>query len=68
MTSLAMEHIPLKSAYLCQDCDCIGNCATQCPACASTVLLSLSAVLNREAMEAEAIHATQFAFEPAMAA
>lgn len=48
MISPTMEHIPLKAAYLCQDCECVGNCATQCPACASTALLSLSAVLNRE--------------------
>ena len=49
MISPTMEHIPLKVAYLCQDCECVGNCATHCPACASTALLSLSAVLNREA-------------------
>lgn len=41
-------HVPLTSAYLCQDCNSVGNCSTQCPACASTVLMSLSAVLNRE--------------------
>jgi ferredoxin len=41
-------HFPLTSAYLCQDCNSVGNCAMQCPACASTVLLNLSAVLNRE--------------------
>jgi hypothetical protein len=43
-----MQHIPLSSAYLCQDCGCIGNCATQCPACASSVLLGLAGVLDRE--------------------
>ena len=43
-----MEHIPLSSAYLCQDCDCVGNCATQCPACASVVLLGLAAILDRK--------------------
>jgi hypothetical protein len=53
--SRTMEHIPLKAAYLCQDCECVGNCATQCPACASTSLLNLSAVLNREGGPA-AIH------------
>lgn len=41
-------HIPLASAYLCQDCNSVGNCAMQCPACASTVLLNLAAVLDRE--------------------
>jgi hypothetical protein len=48
MTYPMMQHIPLKSAYLCQDCDCIGNCAEQCPACASAVLLNLSGILDRE--------------------
>jgi hypothetical protein len=48
MTYPMMQHIPLNCAYLCQDCNSIGNCATQCPACASTVLMSLSGVLNRE--------------------
>lgn len=48
MTSPMMEHIPLQSAYLCQDCEAVGNCATHCPACASTALMSLSAVLNRD--------------------
>ncbi len=43
-----MQHIPLASAYLCPDCNCIGNCAGQCPACASPVLLALANVLDRE--------------------
>lgn len=46
-----LQHIPLTSAYLCQDCNSIGNCARQCPACASEVLMSLSGVLNREVHE-----------------
>ena len=41
-------HFPLASAYLCQDCNSVGNSAMKCPACASTVLLSLSAVLDRQ--------------------
>lgn len=48
MTSPMMQHIPLASAYLCQDCECIGNCATTCPACASRALLALACVLNRD--------------------
>lgn len=44
-----MQHIPLASSYLCPDCNCIGNCAEQCPACASPVLLALANVLDREA-------------------
>ena len=42
------SHFPLTSAYLCQDCNSVGNCAMQCPACASTVLLNLSSVLDRK--------------------
>ena len=42
------QHFPLASAYLCPNCNCIGNCARQCPACASPVLLALAVVLNRQ--------------------
>jgi hypothetical protein len=45
---LMLQHFPLASAYLCQDCNAIGNNANHCPACASEVLMSLSAILNRE--------------------
>jgi ferredoxin len=43
-----MQHIPLGYAYLCQDCNAVGNCAEKCPACASEVLMCLAGVLNRE--------------------
>lgn len=43
-----MQHIPLASAYLCPDCNCIGNCASRCPACASPVLMALANVLDRK--------------------
>ena len=48
MTFSAMQLIPLSSAYLCQDCNCVGNNANQCPACASSALLGLANVLDRE--------------------
>ncbi|HUA96936.1 MAG TPA: hypothetical protein VMA34_01260 [Terracidiphilus sp.] len=48
MTYAAMQFIPLSSAYLCQDCNCVGNDARQCPACASQVLMGLAKVLDRE--------------------
>ena len=51
MASPYLQHIPLKSAYLCQDCDSIGNSANQCPACASRSLMGLCAVLDREVKE-----------------
>lgn len=67
MTSPLMQHIPLTRAYLCQDCDSIGNCATQCPACASTVLLGLACVLNREEADTELQKSSEL-YIPAMAA
>jgi hypothetical protein len=51
MTYVSMQHMPLSNAYLCQDCNCVGNCAVQCPACASEALMSLDGVLNRKAEE-----------------
>ncbi|HEY2859086.1 MAG TPA: hypothetical protein VGJ21_11765 [Terracidiphilus sp.] len=44
-------HIPLTSAYLCQDCNCVSNSSRRCPACASEVLMGLAGVLNREVVE-----------------
>jgi len=44
-------HIPLASAYLCSDCNCVSNCSRSCPACASEVLLNLAGVLDREVEE-----------------
>ena len=51
MTFHSMQHMPLSNAYLCQDCNCIGNCAEQCPACASLALMGLAGVLNRSKKE-----------------
>jgi hypothetical protein len=48
MKFATMQHMPLMSAYLCPDCNCVGNSASHCPACNSGVLLSLSVILNRE--------------------
>ena len=49
MTRVSLQqHIPLMKAYLCQDCNAVGNSAMSCPACASSVLLGLAGVLNRE--------------------
>lgn len=49
-----MQHMPLSSAYLCPDCNSVGNCAWQCPACASSVLMNLAGVLDRESAAQEA--------------
>lgn len=43
----SLNHIPLSKAYLCEDCHCVGNNSTQCPACASGALLGLSGIVNR---------------------
>jgi hypothetical protein len=48
----SMQHIPLASAYLCPNCGCVGNCSERCPACASTALLGLASILDREPEEA----------------
>ena len=47
MTPTMMNHIPLSSAYLCQDCDAVGNSSTQCPACASEALMALARIFDR---------------------
>lgn len=48
MTIDVLKHIPLNSAYLCQDCDAIGNSSMRCPACASGVLMGLAGLYDRE--------------------
>jgi hypothetical protein len=66
MPLASMQHIPLASAYLCQDCSCVGNSAKQCPACASGVLMALARVLDRD--EVEEAQMPVLAFRSAMAA
>ncbi len=48
MTLDARQYFPLNTAYLCQDCDCVGNNSMRCPACASEVLISLASVFARQ--------------------
>jgi len=41
-------HINLRNAYLCPDCDSIGDSPEQCPACANQLgLMPMITVLNR---------------------
>jgi hypothetical protein len=61
---LMLQHFPLSSAYLCQDCNSIGNNANQCPACASEVLMNLSTILNRD----ENLISSQYSSLPTLAA
>jgi hypothetical protein len=65
MTYVSMQHMPLANAYLCQDCNCVGNSPAQCPACASAALMGLANVLNRKAEERPQIAYTHV---PALAA
>ncbi len=65
MSHASMLHIPLSSAYLCQDCNSVGNCSKQCPACASSVLISLATVLDREEEESRVL---AFDYRAALAA
>jgi hypothetical protein len=65
MPTPLLQHIPLTSAYLCQDCNSIGNCARQCPACASEVLMNLAGVLNRDVEE---LSQPQYSYGPALVA
>ncbi len=48
MTCDTRNYIPLAAAYLCQDCDSVGNSSMQCPACASQVLMGLAGELDRK--------------------
>ena len=69
MTYPMMSYIPLKFAYLCPNCNCVGNCAAQCPACASAALMSLASVLDRDQASESRPHGLTYAFPiPAMAA
>ena len=64
MDSAMMSHFPLNSAYLCQDCDTVGNSAAQCPACASQALMGLAVVFGRK----EGIVDSNLFLVPALAA
>jgi hypothetical protein len=64
MTCSMMNYIPLNQAYLCQDCNAVGNDSTRCPACASEVLLALAGVFDRK----EEVRASSLILLPAMAA
>jgi len=60
----ARQYIPLTKAYLCQDCDAVGNNSMRCPACASEVLMGLAGVLDRK----EKAEASNLFLFPALAA
>ncbi len=64
MIQAKLNHIPLNRAYLCQDCNAVGNSAMHCPACASAVLLGLARVIDRP----ETLSTAKVLLFPAMAA
>ena len=41
------DHFPLDNAYLCEDCDHVGNNSKSCPSCASGSLMPLAPYLNK---------------------
>jgi len=47
MASEARQYFPLANAYLCQDCDSVGNNSMHCPACGSGVLMVLASIFGR---------------------
>jgi len=47
MNPSRLIHFPLNRAYLCQDCNAVGNDPDHCPACASKALMGLAQVLDR---------------------
>ena len=55
---MEQQSMPLTEAYLCQDCDSVGNSSMQCMACASEVLMGLAAVLDRNVVEKK-MHGTK---------
>ena len=48
----AHQHFALTSAFLCCNCDAVGDRRERCACCGSEALLSLGAILNREAVGA----------------
>ena len=64
MIRARLNHIPLHQAYLCQDCNAVGNDPTDCPACASKALMGLARVMDRP----EAISTAKVLLFPAVAA
>lgn len=62
MSAADKVYIPLDTAFLCADCQCIGNSANTCPACASGALMGLQSVMDRDerglTIDARSFHLT----------
>jgi hypothetical protein len=46
--TIQTQHFPLSKAYLCENCQCVGNRSESCACCGSRSILSLGSILNRE--------------------
>lgn len=46
-TARELTFIDLAEAYLCTDCEALGNCAMQCPRCQSTALIAVTRAIPR---------------------
>ena len=55
---VTLSHIPMERAYLCLDCEAVGNSAMNCPACAGGALLSLAAILHSPRLPQKSVDAT----------
>lgn len=58
-----MSHFSLTAAYLCPDCEVVGDNSRQCACCGSRALLSLANALNRETVDAYAEEKALWALE-----
>lgn len=68
MTYKMIEYFPLEYAYLCQDCNSVSKNSRSCPACASTVLMNLAGVLNRDVTAVQEERVLTYTFPSAVAA
>lgn len=39
--------VNLADAYLCTDCEAVGNCANCCPRCQSSALIAITRIIPR---------------------
>ena len=59
MTALESTFFRLGEAQLCLDCQAVSDNHSACPACASTHLLGLAGILDRDKSEERTPHATE---------
>lgn len=54
------HHFPLDQAYLCENCQSVGNRATRCAACDSDHIMSLGRILGRTSSGTESVEPIVF--------